>query len=76
MMAPGGITLDDMIAELRRELRHREMTYASAVARGALSDAAAKRQYARLRAALTVLTALRDIITISGGRDPEPPLAA
>jgi hypothetical protein len=71
-----GITLDDMIAEIRRELRTRELTYASAIKRGALSETAAQRQNARLSAALSVLTGLREIIEITAGRGPEPPLAA
>jgi hypothetical protein len=49
------ISLKDMIAELRRELRHRRTVYPSLIKRGALSEAAADRQNARLQAVLDVL---------------------
>jgi hypothetical protein len=45
------ISLKDMIAELRRELRHRQIIYPS------LAD----RQNARLEAALDVLVSLEEI---------------
>jgi hypothetical protein len=52
------ISLQDMIAELRRELRHRQIIYPSLIKRGALTDASADRQNARLQAALDVLVSL------------------
>jgi hypothetical protein len=65
------ISLKDMIAELRRELRHRQITYPSLIKRGALTEALADRQNARLQAALDVLVSLEDATrkerTFSGG---------
>jgi hypothetical protein len=52
------ISLKDMIAELRRELRYRQITYPGLIKRGALTEAAADRQSARLNAALGVLANL------------------
>jgi hypothetical protein len=54
------ISLQDMIAELRRELRYRQIIYPSLIKRGALAEAAADRQYARLQAVLDVLVSLED----------------
>jgi hypothetical protein len=51
----------DMIAELRRELRYRQIIYPSLIKRGALTEAAADRQNARLQAALDVLVSLEEI---------------
>ncbi len=45
-------------AELRRELRHRQIIYPSLIKRGALTDASVDRQNARLQAALDVLVSL------------------
>ena len=55
------ISLKDMIAELRRELRHRQITYPSLIKRGELTEVAADRQNARLHAALDVLVSLEEI---------------
>jgi hypothetical protein len=55
------IQLQDMIAELRRELRHRQIIYPSLIKRGALTEASADRQKARLQAALDVLVSLEEI---------------
>jgi hypothetical protein len=55
------IALKDMIAELRRELRHRQIIYPSLIKRGALTEASADRQNARLEAALDVLVSLEEI---------------
>jgi hypothetical protein len=55
------ISLKDMIAELRRELRHRQIIYPSLIKRDALSEASADRQNARLEAALDVLVSLEEI---------------
>ena len=44
------IQLQDMIAELRRELRRRQISYPTLIKRGALTEAAANRQNARLQA--------------------------
>jgi hypothetical protein len=55
------ISLKDMIAELRRELRHRQTIYPTLIKRGALTEAAADRQNARLQAALDVLVSLEEI---------------
>jgi len=52
------ISLKDMIAELRRELRHRQIIYPSLIKRGALTEASADRQNARLQAARDVLVSL------------------
>jgi hypothetical protein len=49
------ISLEDMIAELRRELRYRQIIYPGLIKRGALTEASADRQNARLQAALDVL---------------------
>ena len=49
------IPLQDIIAELRRELRYRQIIYPGLIKRGALTEASADRQNARLRAALDVL---------------------
>ena len=54
-------SLQDMIAELRRELRYRQIIYPSLIKRGALTDASADRQNARLQAALDVLVSLDEI---------------
>jgi hypothetical protein len=61
------ISLTDMIAELRRELRYRQINYPSLIKRGALTEAAAERQKARLQA-LGVLVSLEEI-----DADPEYP---
>ena len=53
------IALKDMIAELRRELRHRRTVYPSMVKRGALTEASADRQNARLRRHWTCWSASR-----------------
>ena len=58
------ISLKDMIAELRRELRYRQVTYPGLIKRGVLTEAAADRQNARLNAALDVLVSLEDIDTV------------
>jgi hypothetical protein len=63
------ILIKDMIAELRRELRHRQITYPSLIKRGALTEAAADRQNARLLAALDVLVSLEEID--AAPEDPE-----
>jgi hypothetical protein len=63
------ISLRDMIAELRRELRYRQINYPSLIKRGALTEAAADRQKARLQAALDVLVSLEDID--AAPEDPE-----
>jgi hypothetical protein len=55
------ISLKDMIAELRRELRHRQIIYPSLIKRDALTEASADRQNARLEAALDVLVSLEEI---------------
>ena len=55
------ISLKDMIAELRRELRYRQSVYPSLIKRGLLTAAAAERQNARLQAALDVLASLEEI---------------
>jgi hypothetical protein len=55
------ISRKDMIAELRRELRYRQITYPSLIKRGALTEAAADRQNARLQAVLDVLVSLEEI---------------
>lgn len=55
------ISRNDMIAELRRELRYRQINYPSLIKRGALTEAAADRQNARLQAALDVLVSLEEI---------------
>jgi hypothetical protein len=55
------IALKDMIAELRRELRHRQVIYPSLIKRDALTEASADRQNARLEAALDVLVSLEEI---------------
>jgi hypothetical protein len=57
------ISLKDMIAELRRELRYRQIIYPSLIKRGALTEAAADRQYARLQAVLDVLVRLEEVDT-------------
>jgi hypothetical protein len=54
------ISLKDMIAELRRELRHRQVVYPSLFKRGGLTQEAADRQNARLRAAVDVLVSLAE----------------
>jgi hypothetical protein len=54
------VQLQDMIAELRRELRHRQIMYPSLIKRGALTEASADRQNARLQAALDVLVSLEE----------------
>jgi hypothetical protein len=56
------ISLKDMIAELRRELRNRQIIYPSLINRGALTETAADRQEARLQAALDVLVSLEELI--------------
>ena len=61
------ISLKDMIAELRRELRHRQTIYPSLIKRGALTDVSADRQNARLQAALDVLVGLEEIDAASEG---------
>ena len=63
------ISLKDIIAELRRELRHRQVTYPSLIKRGALTEAAADRQNARLEATLGVLVSLEEID--AAPEDPE-----
>jgi hypothetical protein len=63
------ISLKDMIAELRRELRYRQIIYPSLIKRGALTKAAAGRQKARLQAALYVLASLEEID--AAPEDPE-----
>jgi hypothetical protein len=55
------IQLQDMIAELRRELLYRQIIYPSLIKRGALTEASADRQNARLEAALNVLISLEEI---------------
>jgi len=55
------ISLQDMIAELRREVRHRQSTYPDLIKGGALTEAAADRQSTRLQAALDVLVSLEEI---------------
>jgi hypothetical protein len=55
------ISFKDMIAELRRELRHRQIIYPSLIKRGALTGTAADRQNAPLQAALDVLVSLEEI---------------
>ena len=55
------ISLQDMIAELRREVRHRQGTYPDLIKGGALTEAAADRQSTRLQAALDVLVSLEEI---------------
>ena len=55
------ISLKDMIAELRREVRYRQITYPGLIKRGALTEAAADRQNARLNAALDVLANLEEV---------------
>jgi hypothetical protein len=55
------ISFQDMIAELRRELRHRKIIYPSLIKRGALTGTAADRQNARLQGALDLLVSLDDI---------------
>jgi hypothetical protein len=57
------IRLQDMIAELRRELRRRQISYPTLIKRGALTEAAANRQNARLQAILDVLVNLEEIDT-------------
>ena len=52
------ISLNEMIAELRRELRYRQIIYPSLIKRGALTEGAADRQKARLQAAMDVLVSL------------------
>ena len=54
------ISLKDTIAELRRELRHRQIVYPSLIKRGGLTQEAADRQNARLQAALDVLISLTE----------------
>ena len=54
------IPLKDMIAELRRELRYRQIIYPGLIKRGALTETAADRQNARLKAALDVLVSLEE----------------
>jgi hypothetical protein len=46
---------------IRRELRYRQITYPSLIKRGALTEAAADRQNARLQATLDVLVSLEEI---------------
>jgi hypothetical protein len=60
------ISHKDMIAELRRELRYRQIAYPSLIKRGALTQAAADRQKARLQAALDVLVSLDEIDANAG----------
>jgi hypothetical protein len=55
------ISHKDMIAELRRELRYRQIAYPSLIKRGALTEEAANRQNARLQAALDVLASRGEI---------------
>jgi hypothetical protein len=55
------ISFKDMIAELRRELRHRQIIYPGLIKRGALTGIAADRQNARLQAALDALVSLEGI---------------
>ena len=55
-------SLQDMIAELRRELRYRQIIYPSLIKRGALTDASADRQTTRLQAALEVLASTRSTL--------------
>ena len=69
------ILLQDMIAELRRELRYRQIIYPSLIKRGALTDASADRQNARLQAALDVLVSLDEIVVASEDPERVPPEA-
>ena len=55
------IPFKDMIAELRRELRYRQIIYPGLIKRGALTETAADRQNARLNAALDVLVSLEEV---------------
>jgi hypothetical protein len=55
------ISLKDMIAELRRELRYRQIIYPGLIKRGALTEAASDRQNARLKSALDVLVSLEEV---------------
>jgi hypothetical protein len=66
-------TLADMIAEVRRELRLREVAYPRMVQRGVLTGPAAARQVARMEA---VLVTLQGIEAMMPTREPEPPEAA
>ena len=60
------ISHKDMIAEMRRELLYRQIAYPSLIKRGALTQAAADRQKARLQAALDVLVSLDEIDANAG----------
>jgi hypothetical protein len=68
------ISRNDMIAELRRELRYRQIIYPSLIKRGALTEAAAGRQNARLQAALAVLVSLEEIDADAGMCTPSIPM--
>jgi hypothetical protein len=68
------ISRKDMIAELRRELRYRQTVYPSLIKRGALTEATADRQNARLQAALNVLVSLEEIDADAGICIPSTPI--
>ena len=68
------ISRKDMIAELRRERRYRQIIYPTLVKRGALTEAAADRQYVRLQAALDVLASLEEIDADAGICTPSIPM--
>jgi hypothetical protein len=67
------ISLKDMIAELRRVLRHRQVVYPSLIRRGGLTQAAADRQNARLRAAMDLLVSLETPTGACRGHGITPP---
>jgi hypothetical protein len=68
------ISHKDMIAELRRELRYRQIAYPSLIKRGALTEVAANRQNARLQAALDVLVSRGEIDADAGICTPSIPI--
>ena len=72
MTIPAAVSIADMIAEVRRELRLREVAYPRMVTRGILTGKAADRQVARLKAVLKVL---EDIAELDADPDPPPEAA-
>jgi hypothetical protein len=81
LLSAQGVTLEEMIVEIRRELTVRRLVYPDMIGRKQ-STPLTQRQDARLRAALDVLVGLADLVATvprdgdTADPDPEPPEAA
>jgi hypothetical protein len=81
VLSAQGITLEEMIVELRREITVRRLVYPEMIGRKQTTPLTQK-QDARLRAALDVLVGLAELVATvprdgdTADADPEPPEAA